>query len=535
MTRKQAFSFLLTLPLTIAFAFFAWALPGQAQTAEPEQPGASRASHSAAPSQNESKEKEEKEEKPVVTHHQITVAGKVLSYTATAGMMPIRDDAGTLQAHMFYIAYTLDGAGPSSARPLTFCFNGGPGSSSVWLQMGAIGPRRVVMKPDGQMPPPPFHIADNQDTWLGQTDLVFIDPVGTGYSRSVKPEFNHQFWSVEGDLQSVGEFIRLYLTRNERWGSPLFLAGESYGTTRAAGLSGYLMSHGIALNGIVLVSTVLNFQTLLLAPGNEMPYWLFLPTYSATAWYHKKLAPDLEQKPLAQVVAEVENWVSGVYAPALEKGDDLTTSGRESVAGQMSRYTGLPVDYLERANLRVSASEFRKELLLNQNRVLGRYDTRLVGIDRPGLSAQANEDPSYSAVQAPFTEAFNNYVRTELDYKTDVPYHILDFNVNRQWNWQTPPHGSPGFPDVAPSLRTALVENPYLRVMVAEGYYDLATPFFEVEYTLNHLQLEPGYQKHIIQRHYESGHMIYISAQSRDKLTGDVKAFMAGCLAKGGE
>lgn len=528
MIRRQVMVFLMAATFVAAFSGWAATRPGQSEASQSGPATAAQAKPSAAGAKNEGKE----EEKPVVTRHQVTVNGKVLSYTATAGMMPIRDDAGTLQAHMFYVAYTLDSAGPSSERPLTFCFNGGPGSSSVWLQLGAIGPRRVDLEADGHMPPPPFHIVDNQDTWLGKTDLVFIDPVGTGYSRSVKPEYNHLFWNVQGDLQSVGEFIRLYLTRNERWGSPLFLAGESYGTTRAAGLSGYLMSQGIALNGIVLVSTVLNFQTLLLAPGNEMPYWLFLPTYTASAWYHKKLPPDLEQKPLAQVVAEAQHWVSAVYAPALEKGDSLAASDRESVVDQMSRYTGLPKNYLERANLRVSASEFRKELLLDQNRVLGRYDTRLLGIDRPGLSAQANEDPSYSAVQAPFTEAFNNYVRTELNYKSDVPYHILDFNVNRQWNWQAPPHNEPGFPDVAPSLRTALVENPYLRVMVAEGYYDLATPFFEVEYTLDHLQLEPQYQNHIVQRHYESGHMIYISTPSRDKLTADVKAFMASCLAE---
>lgn len=518
--------------IALLLAIIGASAPIVAQEPAPPRPAAS-AQHPAAPAP-ESKKEEAKEEKPVVTHHQITVNGKTLSYTATAGLMPIRNDAGELQAHMFYVAYTLDGTEPSANRPLTFCFNGGPGSSSVWLQMGAIGPRRVELKPDGSLPPPPFHIEDNQDTWLGKTDLVFIDPVGTGYSRSVKPEYDRQFWSVQGDLQSVGEFIRLYLTRNERWSSPLFLAGESYGTTRAAGLSGYLMNQGIALNGIVLVSTVLNFQTLLLAPGNEMPYWLFLPTYAATAWEHKKLAPSLEQEPLPQFVSEVEHWVSTAYAPALEKGDDLTGAERDAVIQQMSRYTGLPEGYIQRANLRVSASEFRKELLLDQDRVIGRYDTRITGIDQPGLSARAREDPSYSAVQAPFTEAFNDYVRRELNYKTDVPYHILDFNVNRQWNWQSAPGRGPGYPDVAPSLRSALAANPYLRVMVAEGYYDLATPFFEVEYTLSHLQLGPAVQSHIIQRHYESGHMIYISQQSRDKLTRDVKAFLASCLVNGG-
>ncbi|MGH9407759.1 MAG: S10 family peptidase [Terriglobia bacterium] len=482
-----------------------------------------------------SKQEEAKEEKPVVTHHQITVRGRALNYTATAALMPISDDAGTLEAHMFYIAYTLDGARPASGRPLTFCFNGGPGSSSVWLQLGAIGPRRVTLTSDGHLPPPPFHLQDNQDTWLDQTDLVFIDPVGTGYSRSVKPEFNARFWSVQGDLQSVGEFIRLYLTRYERWGSPLFLAGESYGTTRAAGLSGYLMSQGIALNGIVLVSTVLNLQTLSFAPGNELPYDLFVPTYATSAWYHKKLAPDLENEPLDQFAAEVVHWDESVYAPALAEGDQLSGATRESVVNQMARYTGLPKAYLDRANLRVTGSDFRKELLLDQNRVVGRYDARLTGIDRPGVSAQAGVDPSDTAVNAPFTEAFNNYVRSELNYKTDVPYHILDYNVNAHWSWQNAPGpggrtGYPGYANVAPSLRSALVDNPYLRVMVAEGYFDLATPFYEVEYTIDHLQLEPEYQEHIIQHHYPSGHMIYINSASRDQLRQDVRAFMQECL-----
>jgi carboxypeptidase C (cathepsin A) len=535
MMRKTAYGLSLLLAFGVVFPAVPACAQGRNRGRRPEmKPAANTAKPAPVPGKQENTAPEEKEKKPVVTHHEITVQGKVLNYTATAGMMPIRDDAGTLEAHMFYIAYTLDGEGPAARRPLTFCFNGGPGSSSVWLQMGAIGPRRVVLEPDGHMPPPPFHLADNQDTWLDQTDLVFIDPVGTGYSRAVKPEYNKQFWSVQGDLQSVGEFVRLYLTRNERWGSPLFLAGESYGTTRAAGLSGYLMSHGIALNGIVLVSTVLNFQTLVFAPGNELPYILYLPTYTTSAWYHKKLPPDLENEPLRQLVSEVEHWVSAVYAPAMAKGDQLTPSERQSLVAQMSRYTGLPKQYLENANLRVTASDFRKRLLLDENRVMGRYDTRLLGIDRPGVSAQAGEDPSYSAVQAPFTQMFNDYIRTELNYKSDAPYHILDFAVNRQWNWQNAAPGFPGYPDVAPSLRSALVENPYLRVMVAEGYYDLATPFYEVEYTLNHLQLEPEYQSHLIQHHYESGHMVYTSTKSRDKLRQDVRAFIQGALSDGG-
>ncbi|MGH9397587.1 MAG: S10 family peptidase [Terriglobia bacterium] len=482
---------------------------------------------------SETKAEEKEEEKPVISHHRITLHGSGLSYAATAGLMPIRDGEGKLEAHMFYVAYTLDGENPASKRPLTFCFNGGPGSSSVWLQLGAIGPRKVVLEPDGHMPPPPFHLEDNQDTWLDQTDLVFIDPVGTGFSRAVKPEYNKRFWSVEGDISSVAQFIHLYLTRNERWGSPLFLAGESYGTTRAAGLSGYLMDHGIALNGIVLVSTVLNFQTLSPGPGNELPYPLFLPTYSASAWYHKKLPADLEGEPLSQLMTEVTHWSSTVYAPALAQGDQLGGADRQSVIDQMSGYTGLPKEYIDHANLRVSGSEFRKELLLNQDRVTGRYDTRILGIDEAGVSAQARIDPSYSAVNPPFTEMFNNYVRSELNYKTDVPYRILSFDVNRHWSWQTP-HGGYGYPNVAPSLRSALTQNPYLRVMVAEGYYDLATPFYEVEFSLNHLQLDPQYQSHVIQQHYESGHMIYIDTPSRDKLRQDVRVFMQKALNEDG-
>lgn len=533
--RLKTWGRLLALCLAGGSLFFA--APSRAQEHHPFHPAAGHPSPHPAPSSQEkskpavpppvSKAEEEKQEKPVITHHQITVNGRTLTYTATAALMPIRNDEGILEAHMFFVAYTLDGAGPATVRPLTFCFNGGPGSSSVWLQLGAIGPRRVALAPNGQFPPPPYHLEDNQDTWLDQTDLVFIDPVGTGYSRSVKPEYNARFWSVQGDLQSVGEFIRLYLTRYERWGSPLFLAGESYGTTRAAGLSGYLMRQGIAVNGIVLVSTVLNFQTISFAPGNELPYELFLPTYATSAWYHKKLSPDLEKEPLGQFASEVVRWDESVYAPALAKGDQLSPAARNSVIDQMSRYTGLPAPYLARANLRVTGSDFRKELLLDEDRVIGRYDARLTGVDQPGLSAQARIDPSDIAVNAPFTEAFNNYVRTELNYKTDVPYHILSGEVNGRWKWQN----RQGYANVSPSLRSALVDNPYLRIMVAEGYFDLATPFYEVEYTLNHLQLEPGFQAHIIQRHYPSGHMIYINSPSRHQLRRDVRAFMERCMS----
>src|ERR1700730_16886071 len=267
------------------------------------------------------------EEPPVVTKHEIRVGGKALHYTATVGMMPIKNRDGETEARIFFMAYTLDDAGGRGRRPLTFSFNGGPGSASVWLHLGALGPKRVPMNPDGTMPPPPYQLVDNEYTWLNQTDLVFIDPVGTGYSRVVRPEAQ-RFFGLNGDIESVGEFIRMYLTRYERWTSPLFLAGESYGTTRASALSGYLIGRGIAFNGIVLISTIMNFETADFAPGNDLPYVMFLPSYAATAWYHKKLPSDLQSRSVQQIVSEVEQWTSD-YSLALQKGDQLTAQERQ--------------------------------------------------------------------------------------------------------------------------------------------------------------------------------------------------------------
>src|SRR5579863_6466033 len=322
----------------------------------------------------------DKEEPPVVTHHEIRAGGKQLKYTATTGMMPIRNPKGDTEGHIFFMAYTLDAVSDQSRRPLMFSFNGGPGSASVWLHLGAVGPKRVVMLNDGEMPAPPFHLVDNEYTWLDQTDLVFIDPVGTGYSRPAKPELGKEFWSLRGDIQSVGEFIRMYLTRYERWTSPLFLVGESYGTTRAAGLSGHLIERGIAFNGIVLVSSILNFQTAQFAKGNDLPYVLFLPTYTATAWYHHKLAPDL-QSDLQKTLKEVEAWAETGYAEALAKGDRLNAAERQTVIDHLSRYMGIEKRYIDNSNLRVPIFQFTKELLRDQKRTVGRIDSRFKGID----------------------------------------------------------------------------------------------------------------------------------------------------------
>jgi len=496
----------------------------EAQAPAPAPPAAVAAQK---PTAKEEKPKELPEEKPVVTHHEVRVQGKALKYTATTGMMPIKNADGETEAHIFFMAYTLDNPPDANRRPLMFSFNGGPGSASVWLHLGAIGPKRVKLQADGSMPAPPFQLEDNQDTWLDQTDLVFIDPVGTGYSRAVKKELGKKFWSVRGDIESVGEFIRLYLTRYERWSSPLFLVGESYGTTRAAGLSGYLEDHGIALNGIILVSTVLNFETLEFTPGNDLPYVLYLPSYTTTAWYHKKLPPDL-QADFDKAIRESEQWAANGYAAALGKGDQLPAAERQEAIEHLARYTGLKASYIDNANLRVRQEEFCKELLRDQKRTVGRLDSRFKGIDASGVSGRPEYDPSEAAVRPPYTATFNNYVRAELGYKSDSEYYVLGGGFPfRQWEWGS---AAEGFPDVSPSLRSAIVRNRYLKVFVASGYFDLATPFFGTHYTLEHLGLDPSLLGNISTGEYEAGHMMYISEASLAKLKHDVSGFLENAL-----
>jgi len=479
---------------------FAFALMAQAPEAKP--------APAAAPAA---------EDKPVVTKHQITAGGRTLSYTVTAGMLPIMNETGEAEADMFFIAYTLDNAGPAAKRPLMFSFNGGPGSSSVWLHLGALGPKRVRMLEDGSMPPPPFQLVDNEYTWLGETDLVFIDPVGTGYSRPRKPEWGKKFWNVQGDIRSVGEFIRMYLTRYERWTSPLFLVGESYGTTRAAGLAGHLIDRGIAFNGIVLVSSILNFQTARFAKGNDLPYVLFLPTYTATAWYHKRLPPDLASD-LRKATEEAEKWAAGPYAEALAKGDRLGAAERQAVIDRLHRLTGLDKSYISRCDLRIEIQHFCKELLRGRGRSVGRLDSRFLGIDESGVSERPDFDPTLSIIFPPYTTTFNQYVRTELGYKTDRVYNILG-GVER-WEY------GPGYTDTSEALRSAFAKNPYMKLFVASGYFDLATPYFATEYTLSHMGLEQELRKNITTAYYEAGHMMYLHSKSLEKLRREVGGFL---------
>jgi carboxypeptidase C (cathepsin A) len=456
------------------------------------------------------------------TQHTLMIGGKSVPYTATAGTLVLKKEDGKPRASIFYVAYTRDDIRDRTKWPLTFSFNGGPGSSSVWLHMGAFGPRRVAMGgPDGQQPAPPYRLVDNEDTALGFTDIVFIDPVTTGFSRHAPGENPQQFHGLDGDLESVGEFIRMFTSRSERWLSPKFLAGESYGTTRAAALSQYLLqTHGIYLNGIVLVSSILNFETTSFAAGNDLPYMLFLPTYTAAAWYHKKLTGALQQD-LQQALTEARRFASTDYAAALMKGDQLPAAERTEMARKLANFTGLSADYLERANLRVPIQRFAKELLRSERRTIGRYDSRLEGSDVDAVGETPEYDPSYAAVQGAYTAAFNDYVRTQLKFDTDLPYEILTGKV-RPWNYS---RFENRYVNVAELLRQAMTQNPNLKVMVANGYYDMATPFFATEYTMSHLGLDPALAGNVSLTYCEAGHMLYIKKSCLDSLHNAMASF----------
>ena len=464
---------------------------------------------------------------PVVTHHSIEIDGKTLRYTVRTGFLPIRNDKGEIEASLFHTSYTKDDEPDPTQRPLCIAFNGGPGSSSVWLHLGALGPKRAVMNDDGSLPAPPFHLADNPATWLDKTDLVFIDPVATGFSRAKDDETAKKFLGVQGDIDCLAEFIRLFLTRNSRWGSPLFLAGESYGTTRGAGLAGKLVDMGIALSGLILVSTVLNFQTLHFTPGNDLPYVLFLPTYAATAWYHNALAPALQRRPVARIVSEVESFALGEYATALLQGNRLSAKERARIARRVSGYTGLPLEYVERADLRIDIWKFCKELLRGRGVVVGRLDSRLTGEEGRGTDDSPEADPSMAAIRPPYTATFNDYVRRELGWESDRPYEILG-GAYGKWDWGK----GNQFTDTATALRQALSRNPHLQVMVASGYYDLATPHAACEYTFAHMGLPESRRENFRIHYYESGHMMYIESGSLDKLKADVDQFIDDVLAR---
>lgn len=469
----------------------------------------------------------------VVTQHSIKLGNKKLDYTATTGTIILKQETNKKDANdefagnkdkaeIFFTAYTKDHVKDLNERPITFAFNGGPGSSSVWLHMGVLGPRRVLME-DGQASRPPYALTDNEQSLLDSTDLIFIDPVGTGYSRPVEGEKASDFHTLKRDIESVAEFIRLYTSRNGRWSSPKFLAGESYGTTRAAGLAGELQErHGMYLNGLMLISVVLDFTTLLFAPNNDLPNMLYIPTYAATARYHGKLSPKYQDMPLRDFLDEVEAFTLNDYAPALLKGSSLSEKDTKRLARKLSAYTGISETYIERAKIRLNIMRFCKELLRDEHTTIGRLDSRFKGKDRDSAGETFEYDPSMAAIMGPYTATFNDYIRQELGFESDRLYQILSFDVNKNWKWEN----DNKHVNVAETLRKAMNMNPHLKVHVANGYYDLATPHFATEYTLNHLGLDEENANNISSSYYEAGHMMYVHMPSLAKLKDELAAFV---------
>ncbi len=468
--------------------------------------------------------KDESREEVSETSHSIILNGVEIKYTARSGTLFIRDEKGNKKASFFYVSYTREGAASTSQRPISFCFNGGPGSSSVWLHMGALGPKRVVLQ-DG-FSPPPYKIVNNEYCFLDVTDLVFIDPVSTGYSQAFPVDDAKQFHGVEEDIKSVGQFIRLYTTRYNRWDSPKFIIGESYGTTRASGLAGYLHdTYSLYLNGIILVSAALNYQTLDDDPGNDLPYVAILPSYTAAAWYHKKLDAEL-QRDLEKSLTQAEEFALHEYAPALLLGDLLPPEKKGEIAKKISHYTGLSESYINNANLRVCESRFTKELLRDQKRTLGRYDSRAKGIDEDACGETPENDQSLDNVFGAFTAVFNHYVRTDLKWEKDDEYKILA-NVF-PWNWK---YGRTNkYLNVTANLRDVMTKNPSLRVYIANGYFDLATPYFATDYSIHHLGLDPSLRDHITMGYYQGGHMVYLQEKNLKQFKNEAGNFITSTL-----
>ena len=453
-----------------------------------------------------------------ITKNSVTTTRKI-DYTAYTGYLDLKNDTGKLIAKVFFTYYKKDNE-EAGKRPITFTFNGGPGSSSVWLHMGGLGPKRVLLQDDGKATAPPYQVINNEYSWLDKTDLVFIDPVATGYSRAAPGESPKQFHGYVEDIQSVGSFIRHFLSRYERWASPKFLAGESYGTTRAAGLSKFLQdNYRIYFNGIFLISPVLNFGTNDYYIGNDLPRALYIPSYTAAAWYHKKLAPAL-QGDFQKALKESEAFALGEYVTALTKGGWMSDTEKDKIAEKMSYYTGLSKEYCLQANLRVDENRFYKELRRKDGLTIGRLDARFTGHDFDNAGEQVSYDPSFTNIDGPFTSAINDYFERDLNFKEEKPYNIFG-NVG-PWNYSNVQNQ---FLNVAESLRDAMEKNPALKVYVGSGYYDFATPYFTSMYDVEHMFLSAEAKKNIKHFYYNAGHMYYINKPDMIQFKKDVDAF----------
>ena len=461
------------------------------------------------------------------THHTANIDGKSIGYTANAGTMIVRDADGKPKGTVFYVSYTRDQT-DAATRPVTFFFNGGPGSASIWLSMGLMSPKHPEMGPNGSQPAPPYNLVDNPYSPLDQTDLVQVDAMMTGYSRPAPGVKVSEFTGASNDLSMFGQFIRNYLDKYNRWASPKYLYGESYGTFRSAGLASELQSsEGIELNGIMLLGTVLDLANIQPAPSNDIPYESFLPTYTATAWYHKKLPADLQGKSLEQVVQQARVFAFGDYMTALAKGNTLTQAERNTVAQQTARLTGLSPSFIVSTNLRIDPGVFRTELLRNEREIVGRYDSRMIGINGNPSSQRQDYDPSDVAPAGAFMAAYMRYLHGDLNYTNDLQYYTGG-HAGR-WDYTGLGGGGnlgAGFPSTSEMLRTAMAKDPYLHVMVGAGYYDMATPFANAEYTFDHLGYDKTYRDRVQFKYYKSGHMAYLNQESAKELKNDIVKFI---------
>ena len=468
-------------------------------------------------------------EQSSVTEHSIRIGGQTIPYKATAATLNLKDDKGDANASLFYVAYTRSDVDDPSRRPIAFIYNGGPGSSSVWLHMGAFGPKRVLTTDAAATPPSPYKLVDNPNCLLDAADLVFLDPIGTGFSHAIGKASDRDFWGVDQDVRSLAQAIRIYVNRNKRWNSPKYLIGESYGTFRSAALSNYLQSSGdgIDLNGIVMLSSVLNLGKLSFRPGEDLPYILHFPSMAAAAWYHKAV----KDRPadLKTLMDEARRFALNEYATALLKGADLDTAEKADIAKKMARLTGLSEDYILRANLRIMPYQFEKELLRGKGLIIGGYDARFTGASNSLLSEFAEYDPSFTGLGGAFTTAFNKYVRDDLKYESDRDYVILGLQISGSWDYKRSGGGGfgfPGSPNVEADLAQAMISNPHLRLQVNIGIYDMVTPFLEVEHTMDHLALPANLRNHIQLEYYEAGHMMYSHDEDQSRLKANVATFI---------
>ncbi len=462
--------------------------------------------------------------KPVVTYNSVRIGDKIVRYKATAGYMPLNDESGKRQASIFFTAYEKQGETDKAARPIAFAFNGGPGAASIWLHMSAFGPRRVLLSEDGKGLPPPYKWAPNEETWLDLTDLVFVDPAGTGFSRIAEGTKPEEFYGVKKDIESMARFIRLYCTQYDRWLSPKFMAGESYGATRAAGLSRHLQAEGIALNGIILISAALNFQAISSAPENDLGHALSLPAYTMTAAYHKRLAPPL-QADVERTRREAERFAFAEYLPALTRGYALSSLERDALVDKLAYFTGLRKAVIKNSNLRIGRNAFSRQLLEEENLRVGLYDARFTTRNK---NEQFMDDPGMFEVTAPMLAAFNDYVKQELKFESTLKYEFLSGKVNSEWNWGS---ARGGYLDMAAPLAKALGQNAHLKVFIASGYFDLVTTYFATKYVFDHMGPEADVRSSITQKYYDGGHQLYTDDVSRRKLKEDVAAFFKATVS----